>query len=548
MISALHRFYVETLRPALYDAVAVRHIRFTAERRLRDAERPPAASTIGRAAELARELAAEVLEAIGVDAALEIEGREVPPVAAAVRERSERLSRAETGDEWLTAWQREHDATDPERQRMARTTAFALIDARLWLAGLADADLLDGAKREADALRAAERWTQRRLEGRKKGKWEDAEGAIAGWRASATQRAAEAEAVADDADRAALLWEPWTAGHWGKRIIALAQMAAKAEGTARAPAVIPPVVHGLFDPKPKQQGMWTEDKGVYRLKAADRLVATLPPEAAAVLTTADASKRLNMLQTAPGRKFVRHLITEGQRAEFDGEFGEKGAPVVTFVGGWEALKDKFGHSDSMDWKKLLQAGLIQWEYNGGGGNFLWAYDYTRGVPGKPGVIEVTLGKLFRRNVVHTAHGDDQFLIPVLQHDPPIDAKMSRQHHPAVWRTQDRLLLHMVGQWRDATGAAADCYPVRSATLEMLAAEAGIPRAEWDRVLGAFVDGAGDVPPLLEVQTDGRGWSRLRLADAHAAERDFMAAMVQTRRGRSIGGQTTAKRKGRKRGS
>lgn len=531
----LHTFYIGTLRGALHDVAALR-LRFAAERQLNV---PKAIE--GRAAELARELAAEVLEAAGVWA--DVTGDELPPQAVQARAFHAEADAA-------GAWPPPLDT--PEAQRSARLTGFAVgvypsVEASigtLWIGGLADEDLLDGAQREADALRAAERWAERRLKGRIKGQWADAEGWLHEWREAARGKTAEAASAADDATRAALLWEPWTAGRWLKRILALAQLVAVAEGTSRGVAVTKPVALAVLDPRPAQQAIWLEG----RADVATRLVARLPAESVAVLTGPQAGARLAMLQTAPARRFLRHLITEGQRAECDGTVGEHGAPVVTLVGGFAALEREFRTSDALNWRHLLQAGQwIEWEYCGGqgGGLWTWAEERSRG-PGTPAKLRITLGDLLRRNVVHRMHRDDKALIPVLQHDPPIAAGISRQHHPAVWRTQDRLLLHMVSAWRDATGDELEHYPVTLAGWKALAAEAGLPDAEADRALGAFRDGAGDVPPLLEVTPDGRGRMLLRLAEDHAAERAFIAEGVRKRKRASRGGQT-APRRGRKRG-
>jgi hypothetical protein len=541
MATTLDKFGYD-LRLALLGVAELQSVLGVAERRIRDASAEQGTQSAGkvkRAAELARELAADVLEAIGVDAALEIEGREVPPVAAAVRERNDRLPSGGTPEEWAAAYQRERDADagDPERQRVARTTGFAMVNATLWLAGLADADLLAGAERERAALVALERWAARRLRDRLGDGWQRVTEAIAKGREHAEQMEAQATALDAElaAERAALLWEPWLAGRWKDRIAAVALAVAEAEGTSRTPAVARPVVLAVLDPRNVQGAFWPGG----RANVTSRLVATLPPETVARLAGPEASERLAMLQTVPARRFLRHLVTEGQQAEADGRAGSEGAPVVTIAGGLDTMRD---WGKKIEWERLLEAGQwIEWEYQGRKFGGLWTYARDRPGPGRPAEVRVTLGELLRRNVVQKLHRDDKLLVPILQHDPPIPDGLAMQNHAAVWRLQDRLLLRMAEGWRDAE-ADAERYRMRDSALAILGTDAGLPERELERVLGAFADGAGDVPPLLEVETDGRGWRVVRLADPHAAERDFMAAGVRERRAASKGGQATAKRR------
>ena len=497
------------------------------------------------------ELAGAVLDAIGVKSwPVDINANPF----MAVEPESFRLPPWLRGRPWSDISASAQPGADPELQRDARSihmvygyTGGALD---LWVSGLADADLEGvgeaGAVLETEALDAVDAWLRRRIAARTEADAVKLREAVEHWRTAARiqrdlppeERLAGWVRGAGSAQR--------DSAPWVTRLCWVAGLVAVILTRKGPPAVVPAVFREVFDGRPKQGALWlVDDAGQSRMQLGQTMVATVDAEAlrAMGLTHAhEAGAWWAELSTVPALRFMQHVILEGQRQQARGE-----DPRVVIDGGIDGCRQRFG---GKDWPKLLKAGQhISLESSDGTQKWhgLWTY-YTRREStstGQATYLEIEPGRLLKRGEIHhwpTGTG----LVPVLAGDVPVHEGIGNRIHADVWRLQQAMMVHLVERWRDASGDNLDVYQLDKIYLERLAAAAGLkdPAVLWGLALPGFIEGTDKAAAFIEAEV-GRKSVEIRLADPHAAEREFIAQGVRARLNASKAGQASGRKRRKK---
>ena len=499
------------------------------------------------------ELAGAVLDAIGVKSwPVDINANPF----MAVEPESFRLPPWLRGRPWSDVTASAQPDADPELQRDLRSihmvygyTGGALD---LWVSGLADVDLEGvgeaGAVLEIEALDAVDAWLRRRIAARTEADAVKLREAVEHWRTAARiQRGLPPEERLAGWVRSAGSAQRDSAP-WVTRLCWVAGLVAVILTRKGPPAVVPAVFREVFDGRPKQGGLWlVDDAGQGRMQLGQTMVATVDAQAMRALKLTHAQEAGALwaeLSTVPALRFMQHLIIEGQRQQARGE-----DPRVVIDGGHEGCRQQFGGKPE-DWPKILKGGQhISLESSDGTQNWhgLWTY-YTRRESTSTGQVsrlEVEPGRLFKRGEVHQWWPTGTGLVPVLAGDVPVHESLGRSYriHAPVWRLHHAMMVHLVERWRDASGDNLDVYQLDKIYLERLAAEAGLkdPAVLWSQVIPGFIEGTDKAAAFIEAEV-GRKSVEIRLADPHAAEREFIAQGVKVRLNASKAGQASGKKR------
>ena len=538
----LHR---EVTLGTVLQLVGIRHLEVAASQWIaRTADKIPRKWTPAeraRAAELVPEVAAAVLDAIGVKS-WPVDINQNPFMAA----ESLGLPPWLQGRPWSDLRESAQTDADPELQRVARSSPMVYgytggaLD--LWVSGLADVDLTavaeDGAELEVNALRAVDAWVRPRMEQRKEDAAAKYQERFEHWTTAAR------EAVAKPLDERLENWQRVDGtSTWLWRVCQTALFVAEVE-TKRAPAaVVPPVSLELWATPARSSDLFLDGRA-----GLGDLVAWIPESALEILSkgaerslslTEAGNKLLAAIQTPRARRFARDMIVTSQRQSLEGK-GE----TVSYEGGATGLAERFGGKRE-DWRDTLDAGYYlhvhqrtAFSETKAQGLWLYAEREIRTSQGRRLIIDVKPGPLLDRGAVNRIDfSTGTGLVPLLRYDTPIPAGFPRKYEAAAYRLQDRLLLLFVDEWRTVGGPGLDTYRIPRAHIERMAEEAGLDDFAllWGVLWPAWLAGTpGSNPALIEVDP-GRTALEVRLADPHAAEREFIANGVRKRRAGQAGG-------------
>ncbi len=245
-----------------------------------------------------------------------------------------------------------------------------------------------------------------------------------------------------------------------------------------------------------------------------RTVALLDGEMALVIPG------LDKLRTVTGQRFLNLAASTICLQE---ERGEQYPNIITIEGGLSGLAALLQHDkgDTKTLRELLETGYaVRWKTDSGYGEGWWTYRITRGGPGRPGEITMTLADMWRPNYVYAMPGkspknrEDRRLIPVPREEPPV-GKLNPKHQGQGWIASRRVMVELVDQ-------AERLYENGGAKLDDKAWRRIQDASELSpsvlaSVKEAFFQGDGERPPLLK----DAGKGLVTLADAHDLEREFI---------------------------
>lgn len=242
--------------------------------------------------------------------------------------------------------------------------------------------------------------------------------------------------------------------------------------------------------------------------------------------TLDAVRRgLGLLGTVPGHRLIRFLVHRVHDQVEAG--GDPYALRVQLDGGWSALAEAlcYTHNNNEVLKQLLQAGQhVEWTHPAVKIGGLWTYTATRGGPGRPGMVRITVGEVLApglaRQLSQTGNTSRQatvakWLVPELRTEPPVLAVPS-DDQGAAWTLHRLVVGELVDRAEELakTGSVA----IGAERWRELQRQARLP-GNMLRLRDSWRTGESDKAPALLIEAEP---GRFTLADPHALERDFIA--------------------------
>jgi hypothetical protein len=281
------------------------------------------------------------------------------------------------------------------------------------------------------------------------------------------------------------------------------------------------------------------DDGRILDESGKRVLGRISTVSAEIL--AETRAGLALLGTVAGHRLVRFIV---HAVHDQVEAGDPYALRLELPGGWTTLAEKLRYTsrDFEPLQLLMRAGQhAEWAHPNAVIGGLWTYTYRRGNATAAGRLTITAGEALAPGLAaqladagnkSRAARMARRLVPELRAEPPVSAVETRSQG-AAWTLHRLALVELVDNAEELSrNGAVTIGPQR---WREMANEARLPSETLPRLLGSWTAGDDNTPALLVEPEPGR-WT---LADAHKAERDFIA---ESGRRRTLGRENSRKGK------